>query len=290
MSEISGISRRRFLATASGTALSINVMGCAHMKYEGKTEAPIAFVTANLVAQVSNWRFELANWEEQHKKTVAATDEAAWSNICRDIAACGYKAVEIWEAHAAPEVMDRQRAAAWKSIMDDYGLKAVGYGGTLSRKTAEICRWMGIPQINGWVGENTPEQAAALCRETGVRFNIENHPQKTAPELLKYVGGGNDWLGVCIDMGWLGTQGVNGPDFIRECGKLVRNTHVKDVKAIGGHETCLLGEGVAGVAACIAALKEIGYSGWYAWEDEPEDRNPFDSAVRNRRWIEKQIG
>ena len=36
-------------------------------------------------------------------------------------------------------------------------------------------------------------------------------------------------------------------------------------------------------------LKELGYAGWYSWEDEPEDRNPFDSAVRNRRWIEKQL-
>jgi len=50
-----------------------------------------------------------------------------------------------------------------------------------------------------------------------------------------------------------------------------------------------LGEGVAQVAGCIATLKEIGYSGWYAWEDEPEDRNPFDSAVRNRRWIEERM-
>jgi hypothetical protein len=28
---------------------------------------------------------------------------------------------------------------------------------------------------------------------------------------------------------------------------------------------------------------------WYSWEDEPEDRNPFDSAVRNRQWIEARL-
>jgi sugar phosphate isomerase/epimerase len=264
-------------------------MGCAHLNERGRGEPPIAFVTANLVARVSGYRYQLAQWGEQHKKTVAATDAAAWRAICGEIAAHGFKVVEIWEAHAAPEVMDRPKAVEWKSIMDDYGLKAIGYGGQLSRKTAEICQWLEIPQINGWIGDNTPEQATALCRETGVRFNIENHPQKTAEELLKFVDGGNEWLGACIDMGWFGTQGVSGPDMIRACGKLVRHTHVKDVKAAGTHETCLLGEGVAGVAECIAALKEIGYTGWYSWEDEPEDRNPFDSAVRNRRWIEKQI-
>ena len=135
----------------------------------------------------------------------------------------------------------------------------------------------------------SPERATALCREMGVRFNLENHPQKTAQELVRLVGGGNDWLGVCIDTGWLGTQGVSGPEFIRACGQLVRHAHIKDVKAVGTHQTCLLGEGVAQVAACIAALKEIGYSGWYSWEDEPEDRNPLDSAVRNRHWLEKQL-
>ena len=39
----------------------------------------------------------------------------------------------------------------------------------------------------------------------------------------------------------------------------------------------------------LKALVEIGYNGWYSWEDEPEDRNPFDSAVRNREFIERRI-
>ncbi len=259
------------------------------MKSHADTDARIAFVTANLVARVTGYRFELAHWGDQHKKTIAATDAAAWRSICREIAAHGFKAVEVWEAHAAPEAMDRERSAAWKAVLEDCGLQAIGYGGGLSRKTLEICQWLGIPQINGFIGENTPEQATAMCREMGVRFNVENHPQKTAQELLDVVGGGNEWLGVCIDTGWLGTQGVSGPDIIRACGPLVRHTHLKDVKAAGAHETCLLGEGVAQVASCIAALKDTGYAGWYSWEDEPEDRNPFDSAVRNREWIEEQL-
>jgi sugar phosphate isomerase/epimerase len=91
-------------------------------------------------------------------------------------------------------------------------------------------------------------------------------------------------------MGWLGTQGADAPQTIRTLGKLVRHTHVKDVKAAGKHETCLLGEGVVNVAECLKVLKESGYQGWYSWEDEPEDRNPFDSAVRNRQWIQQHIG
>ena len=285
------ISRRRFFTTtvSAGAGLMAGSLGCSALKSRQGSSAPVTFITANLVGRVSGYRFELARWGEQHEQTVASTDAAAWRSICREISATGFRAVDIWEAHAAPEVMNRERAATWKAILDEYGLKATGYGGGLSRKTLEICQWLGIPQINGWLGDHTPEQATALCRGMGVRFNVENHPQKTAQEILKVVGGGNDWLGVCIDTGWLATQGASGPEVIRACGSLVRHTHLKDVKAAGAHQTCVLGEGVAQVSACIATLKEIGYSGWYAWEDEPEDRNPFDSAVRNRRWIESHL-
>jgi len=282
------LSRRRFIGTTLSAAVAAGLGGRA-LHAQPTLEPRVAFVTANLVAQVSGWRFELAHWGEQHKKTLAATDEAAWRSICQKVADCGFKAVEIWEAHAAPEAMDREKAAAWKAIMAEHGLQPIGYGGQFSRKTCEVCQWLGIGQINGWIDDDTRPEATAMCRDTGVRFNVENHPQKTAKECLDVIGGGNEWLGVCVDTGWFGTQGVSAPAIIRELGPLVRHTHIKDVKAAGAHETCLLGEGVAEAAESIVALKEIGYAGWYAWEDEPEDRNPFDSAERNRKWIEKRL-
>lgn len=79
------------------------------------------------------------------------------------------------------------------------------------------------------------------------------------------------------------------PTQIRAAGRFVRHMHLKDVNAAGAHATCLLGDGVVNVAGCLAALREIGHTGWYSWEDEPEDRNPFDSAVRNREWIEARM-
>ncbi len=64
---------------------------------------------------------------------------------------------------------------------------------------------------------------------------------------------------------------------------------MKDVKAAGKHETCLLGEGVVRVAECLKALSSLEYRGWYSWEDEPEDRNPLDSAKRNLLWLRQNI-
>jgi sugar phosphate isomerase/epimerase len=250
----------------------------------------IAFNTANLVARFSQYRYELKNWGEQHKLTVARTDEAAWDAICRDIAAAGFQAVEIWEAHAAPETLTtRPKAEAWSRILKKHKLQPIGYAGGLRKETLQICKWLGIPFLNGGLRGQKVEEATILCRDFGVGFNLENHPEKSAKEVLAEIGGGNEWLGLCVDTGWFGTQGANVPEQIRSGRDFVRHTHIKDVTRAGAHETCLLGTGVVHVAGCLEALQEIGYKGWYAWEDEPEDRNPFDSAVRNREWLEAKL-
>ncbi len=172
---------------------------------------------------MSGYRYQLSQWMDQHQKTIAATDEAAWRAICKEIAAAGFKAVEVWEAHAAPEALDEAKARLWKRILDDNGLTPVAYAGGLRPETLRICQWLGIPHVDGGLRENTPEKATALCREHGVRFNIENHPEKSAAEILAKIGGGNEWLGVCIDTGWLGTQGAPGPATIKACAPFVRH-------------------------------------------------------------------
>jgi sugar phosphate isomerase/epimerase len=63
-------------------------------------------------------------------------------------------------------------------------------------------------------------------------------PKKARPRFRDKIGGGSEFVGVCIDTGWLGTQNVSAPDTIRALGSLVRSVHVKDVRAAGGHETC----------------------------------------------------
>ncbi len=254
-----------------------------------KPNPKIAFNTANLVGRVTQYRFELRHWGEQHQRTIRETNEAEWAAICREIAIAGFHAVEVWEAHASPQTTTEERALLWKRIMEDAGLTPIAYAGALNEETTRVCQWMGIPHIDGGMGGLLSRDATALCQETGVRYNFENHPEKSASEVLNKIGGGNEMLGVCADLGWLGTQGVDAPAFLRELGPLVRHVHVKDVAAVGAHDTCLLGDGVVNVDACMDTLKEIGYTGWYSWEDEPEHRNPFDSAARNLRWIEERL-
>jgi sugar phosphate isomerase/epimerase len=251
----------------------------------------VSFCGASLVARFQGYRFEsFAEWSKMEKATVENTDAKEWQAICEDVAGAGFRAIEIWEAHASPQRLTSKGVAMeWKRIMDEAGLKPVAYAGRLLPETLRICQWLEIPHVDQGFPNMSPDEATKLCQEYGVRFNLENHYQKSTAEMLEQIGGGNEWLGMCVDTGWLGTQGLPGPEVIAELGELVRHTHIKDVKAVGGHATCLLGEGVVDPAACIRTLKEIGYDGWYSWEDEPEDRNPLDSAERNRLWIEKHV-
>lgn len=248
----------------------------------------IAFNSANLVGRVTGYRFSLSDWLAQHQRTVKETDAAAFAGICAEIAATGFTAVELWQALADPSVMTPELAREWRAIADDHGLELVAYGGYLGTGAEKVCTWLGIDVINGGFGLSA-DAATALCREHNVRTNFENHPQSTVAEILAPIGGGNEWLGVCVDTGWLGTQGVDAPAVIRELGPLVRWVHLKDVREPGRHDTCMLGDGVVDVAGCITALHEIGYGGWLSWEDEPEDRNPMESAETNKRWIESRL-
>lgn len=282
------MNRREFLFSAAALAGAWATTSCSTTARKRDSQQ-IAFNTANLVGRVSDYRYELKNWGQQHQKTVAATDEKAWAGICADISKAGYRAVEVWEAHAAPESLNADKAQLWGRILRDHGLKPVAYAGGLRPETIELCHVLGIPHIDGGLRGLSAEAATDLCRRTGIRFNVENHPEKNVPEILKPIGGGNEWLGVCVDTGWLGTQGASSPDVIRQLGPLVRHVHVKDVKQAGTHETCKLGTGVVNIPASLEALQSIGYPGWYSWEDEPEDRNPLDLAAWTLGYLRQEL-
>ena len=286
--------RRDFISSSSLALAGFAVSGtsCSTLKTASGSPAHrqrIAFNTANLVGRVSGYRYELAHWGDQHKKTITATDEKAWDSICADIAQAGFRAVEVWEAHASPESLTQAKAKTWRQVLDAHRLKPIGYGGSLRPETVQVCQWLGIPQINGGLGGQTPAAATALCRQSGIRFNLENHPEKSVAAILSPISGGNEWLGVCIDTGWLGTQGVPAAETIKTLGPLVRHTHIKDVLKTGAHETCQLGDGIVNIPAVLQTLKSISYQGWYAWEDEPEDRNPMDLAKWTLDYLQKQL-
>ena len=259
---------------------------------QGRAEArpvKVAFNSANLVGRVTGYRFAMASWGQQHEKTVAATTEKEWQAICAEIAAAGYTAVEVWLAHCDPRATDERRARTLRGILDDHGLVPIGLAGALTEGSARVCQWMGMPAANGGLWGTTLADVRRITAETGLQFNYENHPEKSLQQIVDRIEGGGPGIGLCVDTGWLGTQGIDAVAAVRALAPLVRHVHLKDVRAPGAHDTCPLGQGCVPIRGVIAALRETGYQGWYSWEDEPEDRNPFDSAARNREWIERRI-
>jgi L-ribulose-5-phosphate 3-epimerase len=249
----------------------------------------VAFNTANLVARATGYHFAMSAWADQHEKTVAATTEGEWAAICAEIAAAGYRAVEVWLAHCDPRVTDERRARALRRILDDHGLLPIGLAGALTEASARVCQWMGMPAASGGLWGTTLAEVRRVVESTGLQYNYENHPEKTLKEIVDGIGGGSPGVALCLDTGWLGTQGIDAPGAVRALAPLVKHVHLKDVRTGGTHETCRLGQGCVGIREVIAALRETGYQGWHSWEDEPEDRNPMEIAREMRELIEGEL-
>ena len=246
----------------------------------------IAFNTANLVAQYSGWRFELKNWNQQHQQVVERTSATEWQSICRGIADAGYTAVEVWLAHVERCADDDARAAEFRNILREHNLTPVALAGHFNDTTARICQKLAIPQADGGYVWSDKQTVRRLMRQTGILFNYENHPENSVDDIRAAVDLGAHGVAVALDTGWLGTQGVDAVDAVRQLGRLIRHVHLKDVAAPGAHHTVKLGAGCVNIPAVLAELRAIGYSGVLSWEDEPEDRNPFDIAAEMREYIQ----
>lgn len=248
----------------------------------------ILFNTANLVGRVTGYRFSLAQWGEQEKKTIAATDEAEFAAICRDIRRAGYVGVELWVAHCHPSAVDVEGARRRRRIAEEHGLRIVALAGGYTEGNLRMAEALGAESINGGLwGTDLPGVLSRLST-SNVAYHYENHPETTPQEVLDRIGG-DERIGIALDTGWLGISATVDPaTFIRTLGRRIRHVHLKDVAARGSHHTVPLGSGVVGIPAVLETLAEMGYSGHLSWEDEPEDRNPLDIAAEMRSYIESR--
>ncbi len=254
------------------------------------TSPTVAFNMANLVAYFTDYRFQLKQWGQQHKLTAEKMNAEAWTDMCGQIRAAGYDAVEVWVALIERCGNDETLARTLRRILAEHGLRPLALGGTLNDATAKLCNQFGIPACCGGYWGSDHDTVVRLSRATGIAFNYENHPETSVQAIREQVRFGADGLAVAVDTGWLGSRGLDVPAAVRELGRLIRHVHVKDVAAPGSHETVRLGEGCVDIPGVLRELKAIGYDGPLSWEDEPEDRNPFDIAAEMREYILTQWG
>jgi sugar phosphate isomerase/epimerase len=165
--------------------------------------------------------------------------------------------------------------------------------GTTSADVAAACRLANDLDVDliagpGSIVRTDREEVAAVLEAHGVRFGLENHPERTPSEVLEAIGD-VDVLGAAVDTGWWATQEYDPVAAIDELSERLFHVHLKDVEEPGTHVTCMYGQGCARISDCVEALLDIGYTGPVSIEHEPYDRDPTAECARMLASIRKQL-
>ena len=265
------------------------------------TPFALSFMSANYVAKelgygaADEWGpYDLATNEAFEPLESFPT---RFDELLATIAGLGFDTIDLWFGHLNWRWATPDHVAHAREALARHGLRVVSLAGSVGATTAELtaaCRLandLDVDLIAG-VGEVVRRDragAAAVLRAHGVRFGLENHPEKTPREVLDAIGDDADVLGAAVDTGWWATQSYDPVAAIGELSDRLFHVHLKDVEAPGTHISCMHGEGCANIAGCVERLLEIGYAGPVSIEHEPYDRDPTDECARMLARIREQL-
>lgn len=144
-----------------------------------------------------------------------------------------------------------------------------------------------------WVADCLAE-ATRHAGAQGVKIGLEDHHglAASAAHLLWYkeqIADPN--FGFTVDIGNFAFSGDNCVDACRRTAPYAVHTHVKDFVLAEGEspKACAVGEGDVDTAACIAAIAQAGYDGFYSIEYEGAE----DAKVgveKSLRFLENTLG
>lgn len=256
-----------------------------------KLQERLAFVTANFVARAGNYQIRPFDWGKCHNKTVETFTVEEMESICAEIAAAGFRYIDLWIAHAYALAQNEESIERFHKILEKYNLKLVaaglGLGGTqTNRAEAErdfttLVR-LGVPLLAGTMRKDDVPVIAGWCEKYGVRAAIDNHPEKHAEEILEKIGAYGKWIGACADTGWWGTQGAAAVREVILLRDHLFHVHLKDVREVGTHHTCAFGEGIVNIKGVLNVLDKINYPGLISIEHEPEYTEPVEDVRKSR--------
>jgi sugar phosphate isomerase/epimerase len=243
---------------------------------------PISFITANYVGREVGF-YVTEGWGQGDRATNAyfapiATYAERFDALLSQIRGLGFESIDLWMAHlhyswATPDHLAIARDALTRHGLVVHSL-AGGFGATRDElaSTCRIAQALGVSILAGSCAllHNDRATALAVLKEHGIRLALENHPnEKTPADILEQIGDDAGVLGTAVDTGWWGTNGYNAADAIRELRPHILAVHLKDVRAPGGHLTCVYGQGVVPIEECVRELVKTGYTGAFGVEHEP---------------------
>jgi L-ribulose-5-phosphate 3-epimerase len=260
----------------------------------------VSFMTANYVARELGYG-AADEWGPFDAATNAAfqpidTFPERFDALLAEIAGAGFDAIDLWFGHLNWRWATDDHVAAARESLDRRHLRVASLAGSIGSTATEVeaaCRLanaLGIDLIAGPAGIvlTDRDEFAAVLGAHGVRFGLENHPERTPSEVLEAIGDA-DALGAAVDTGWWATQGYDPVAAIHELSDRLFHVHLKDVEEPGTHVTCMHGEGCANSSDCVAALLSVGYSGPVSIEHHPFDHDPTAECARMLVLIREQL-
>lgn len=269
-----------------------------------------SLVTACFVAQPLGFKMT-GGWQQGDQACNAwfsplATFGQRFDAMLAEAKALGFNSIDLWGAHLNWQWATLQHVETAKQLLAKHGLAVRSYaswvmGGAENLHAAcRLCAALDIPYFVGHCELLATDRAAAVAilREHGVACAYENHPEKSAAEVLACLGSGDeDVVGVGLDTGWCATQGWDALAAVKELGHRILAIHLKDVKARRkektglemvdmGHETCTCGDGIVPMRAVVEHLRSIGFTGSIGIEHEPETHDPRAEIRTSRERVE----
>jgi len=258
----------------------------------------ISFMTANYCARPTGWNMT-EGWGQGDQATNAyfaplETYGARLDTYLADVQALGFTAVDFWTSLLNPPWATDAHIALARERLQQRGLAVYSIAGWMGSTPAEVVRTceiataLGVPVLAGrtsMLSKDRPFVVATL-QQYGLRLGIENHPEKSADEVLAQIGdGGAGTLGATVDTGWFGTQGVDAADALRQLAPYLFVVHLKDVREVGQHRTCRYGAGIVPLERCVRVLQAIDFPGTISVEHEPEFFDPADDIQASLRLL-----
>ncbi|TAK23932.1 MAG: sugar phosphate isomerase/epimerase [Chloroflexota bacterium] len=269
----------------------------------------VTFITANYVARESNYALQPFNWGVADKATVDAFSGSTFSSkfdeMCRLIAAAGFKNIDIWVAHLNPTRVTDSQVNEAVAILKTHGLRVAAYTGGLGRpdmtradgeRVYKVAKAIGTPVIDVGLNPTNEKLAFELGKEYGIKYAIENHPEKTPRELIdrlnRMPSGYTDVIGVAQDTGFWGQFGYDAVKATRELKPFLYHMHLKQVKKHpdDAWHSCGYDEGVVDIQAVVKTLVEIGYTEAVSVEHEPQSEDPMPAVARSATLLRGWLG
>lgn len=261
----------------------------------------ISCMTANFVAREVG--YHMTDWGHGDRAVNDAfrpleTYAERFDALLGEIQALGFTAIDLWLSHLNYPWATAEHLGLARAALERRGLAVASLGGWLGSTPAEFERscqiavGLGTSVLGSGTSVLRKDRPFVLStlRRYGLRLGLENHPgEKTPADILAQMQGDTDVLGACVDTGWWGTQGYDAAQAIADLGEHLVHIHLKDVRAVGTHETCRYGEGIVPIERCVRTLQRLGYRGGISVEHEPDHFNPSADIRANlqllRGWL-----